>query len=71
AQLGTMPVLIDGLNEQVYTQYGRVPNGAYLVDADGNLVFRATWADARKMEHMIDTLLKWYKAGRPKGYEAR
>lgn len=71
AQLGTMPVLIDGLDDAVYTAYGKVPNGAYLVDADGNLVFRATWADARKMEHMIDTLLKWYKAGRPKGFEAK
>jgi hypothetical protein len=52
----------------VYTLYGKAPNGAYLVDKDGNLVFRGTWADARKMEHMIDTLLKWYKAGRPKEF---
>lgn len=71
AQLGTIPVLIDGLNDDTYTAYGRVPNGAYLVDQDGNLVFRATWADARKMEHMIDTLLKWYKAGKPKDFEAK
>lgn len=71
AQLGTLPVLVDGLDEAVYTAYGRVPNGAYLVDADGRLVFRATWADARKIEHMIDTLLRWYKAGRPAGFEAK
>ena len=68
AQLGKMPVLIDGLDDAVYTLYGKAPNGAYLVDKDGNLVFRGTWADARKMEHMIDTLLKWYKAGRPKEF---
>lgn len=71
AQLGSIPVLVDGLDERVYTAYGRVPNGAYLIDKDGNLVFRATWADARKMEHMIDTLLRWYKAGKPKGFEAK
>lgn len=71
AQLGKVPVLIDGLDDAVFDAYGRVPNGAYLVDKDGNLVFRATWADDRKMEHMIDTLLKWYKAGRPRAYEAR
>lgn len=71
AQLGTIPVLIDGLDDAVFNAYGRAPNGAYLVDKDGRLVFRATWADDRKMEHMIDTLLKWYKAGRPKGFEAR
>lgn len=71
AQLGTIPVLVDGLDDAVFNIYGRAPNGAYLIDADGNLVFRSTWADARKMEHMIDTLLKWYKAGRPKGFVAK
>lgn len=71
AQLGTLPVLIDGLDDAVFNAYGKAPNGAYLVDKDGNLVFRATWADDRKMEHMIDTLLKWYKAGRPKNFEAK
>lgn len=71
AQLGTLPVLVDGLNDATFTAYGKAPNGAYLVDKDGNLVFRGTWADSRKMEHMIDTLLKWYKAGRPKDYVAQ
>lgn len=71
AQLGTMPVLIDGLDDAVFTAYGKAPNGAYLIDKDGRLVFRSTWADARKMEHMIDTLLKWYKAGKPKVFEAK
>jgi Iodothyronine deiodinase len=71
AQLGSIPVLVDGLDDAVFNAYGRAPNGAYLIDADGNLVFRSTWADDRKMEHMIDTLLKWYKAGRPKGFVAK
>jgi hypothetical protein len=69
AALGTLPVLVDDLNDAVYADYGKAPNGAYLVDKDGNLVFRSTWADARKMEHMIDTLLRWYKAGRPKEFK--
>jgi hypothetical protein len=70
AALGTIPVLVDGMDDAVFTAYGRAPNGAYLVDKEGNLVFRGTWADARKIEHMIDTLLKWYKAGRPAGFKA-
>ena len=70
AELGKLPVLIDGMDDATFNAYGRVPNGAYLVDKDGDLVFRGTWADARKMEHMIDTLLKWYKAGKPKNYKA-
>lgn len=69
AELGQLPVLIDGIDDKVFTLYGRAPNGAYLIDKDGNLVFRGTWADARKMEHMIDTLLKWYKAGKPRDYK--
>ena len=68
AQLGNVPVLVDGLDNATFDAYGKAPNGAYLVDKDGSLIFRGTWADARKMEHMIDTLLKWYKAGKPKEY---
>lgn len=68
AKLGGLPVLVDGLDNRVYDLYGRAPNGAFLVDADGHLVFRGTWADDRKMEHMIDTLLRWYKAGKPAGF---
>lgn len=71
AQLGKLPVLVDGLNDATFNAYGRAPNGAYVVDKEGNLVFRSTWADARKVEHMIDTLLKWYKAGKPKGFVAQ
>lgn len=71
AQLGKLPVLVDGLNDATFNDYGRAPNGAYLVDKEGNLVFRGTWADSRKIEHMIDTLLKWYKAGKPKGFVAQ
>lgn len=71
AQLGELPVLVDGLNNATFEAYGKAPNGAYLVDKDGTLVFRGTWADSRKMEHMIDTLLKWYKAGRPKDFIAQ
>lgn len=66
AQLCKLPVLVDGLDDRVYDTYGKVPNGCYVVDADGTLVFRSTWADSRKVEYIIDTLLKWCAAGRPK-----
>jgi hypothetical protein len=68
AKLGTLPVLVDTLDDATFTTYGKAPNGAFLVDKDGTLVFRGTWADDRKIEHMIDTLLKWYKAGKPKDF---
>lgn len=66
AQLTKLPVLVDGLDNAVLDRYGRVPNGAFVVDADGRLIFRGTWADSRKIEHILDTVLAWYDAGRPK-----
>jgi len=71
AELSRMPVLVDDLGDTVLKLYGNIPNGAYVVDADGRLVFRGTWADDRKIEHIVDTLLKWYAAGRPKGFVAK
>jgi hypothetical protein len=68
AELGKLPVLVDGMDDAVFDLYGRAPNGAYIIDKDGTLVFRGTWADDRKVEHIIDSLLKWYKAGKPKGF---
>jgi len=47
-----------------------VPNGCYVIDADGNLIFRGTWADSKKVEHIIDALLKWYRLGRPADFDA-
>ena len=67
-QTVNIPVLVDGLDDRVLDSYGRAPNAAYVVDADGNLVFRGTWADSRKIEYIIDTLLKWYDEGRPKKF---
>lgn len=66
AKLTKLRVLVDGLDNQVLDAYGMVPNGAYVVDADGKLIFRGTWADSRKMEQILDTVLKWYADGRPK-----
>ena len=66
AQPAKLPVLVDGLDNAVLERYGRVPNGAYVIDADGRLIFRGTWADSRKIEHILDTVLKWYDDGRPK-----
>lgn len=66
AQLTKLPVLVGGLDDKVLTAYGRVPNGAYVIDADNRLIFRGTWADSRKIEHILDYVLKWYADGKPK-----
>lgn len=59
AELGSIPVAVDGLNNRVLDMYGRVPNSAFVIDQNGVLVFRATWADSRKIEVVVDKLLEW------------
>lgn len=63
-----IPVLVDGLNDAVLDSYGRAPNAAYVVDKDGTLIFRGTWADSRKIEHILTTLMRWYAEGKPKRF---
>ncbi|MBP8823186.1 MAG: hypothetical protein KBH07_06050 [Flavobacteriales bacterium] len=65
AQLTELPVLVDGLDDKTFTDYGRVPNGAYVIDRAGRLIFRGTWADSRKIEHIVDSVLKWEAEGKP------
>ena len=59
-----IPVLVDGLDDKVLLQYGQVPNACYVIDRNGRMVFRGTWADSRKLEMVIDQLQEYYK---PKG----
>lgn len=66
AQLTALPVLVDGMDDHVFTEYGKVPNGAFVIDANDRLIFRGTWADSRKIEQILDTVLKWYADGKPK-----
>ena len=53
----TLPIAVDGVDEIVLDAYGGVPNPAYVVDRDGVIVFRSTWADSRKIEQVLETLL--------------
>lgn len=62
ATLTGLPVLVDGLDGAVQERFGRAPNGTFIFDKQGRLVFRGTWADSRKVEHIIDTLLGLYDA---------
>lgn len=54
-----LQIAVDGLDNRVLDQYGRVPNSAFVIDQNGVLVFRSTWADSRKIETVVDKLLEW------------
>jgi len=58
-ELTSLPVAVDGIDEPVLDLYGRVPNSAWVVDRDGRIVFRSTWADSEKLRQVVDRLLRW------------
>ena len=50
-------VAVDSYEGTVLGLYDRLPNPAYVIDANGTIVFKSTWADAEKIEMVIDKLL--------------
>ena len=61
-RLTTLPVAVDGIDEGVLELYGGVPNSAWVIDREGTIVFRSTWADSRKLEQVVDRLLRFERA---------
>ena len=58
SELTDMTIAVDSLDEAVLKQYGPVANPGFVVDQEGNLVFKTQWADATKIEKVVDTLLE-------------
>jgi thiol-disulfide isomerase/thioredoxin len=59
ASLTSIKVVVDGINEKVLNAYGDLPNPAYVVNQKGIVVFKSTWADAGKIEQVVDSLLEF------------
>jgi peroxiredoxin len=60
----TLPVAVDGMEEAVLQQYGSVPNSAWVIDREGTIVFRSTWADSRKLTQVVERLLRFEERAR-------
>ncbi len=54
----TIPVLIDEMDNGVWSAYGRAPNCAFLIDIDGRVVEKQRWFNPQRMENAIISLLK-------------
>ncbi len=54
-----LTVAVDGMDDKVLKAYGAVPNPAFVIDRNGTLVFKAIWADAAKVERVLDELLEY------------
>ena len=49
-----MPILMDGMDDAVATNYGAFPNGAVVIGTDGLVVGSQQWAEPVALRHMID-----------------
>ncbi len=56
-----LPIAVDGIDERTLQSYGPVPNSCYVIDREGTIVYRSTWADSRKVEQALDALLEMEK----------
>lgn len=61
AEITDLTIVVDDIDERVLDKYGAVPNSAYVIDKNGTMVFRQTWADSRKIEKVVDRLLRYYQ----------
>lgn len=52
-----VPVLIDGLDEAVVAAFGKMPNMTFVVDKEGKIAYKADWAEAERLEEVLDELL--------------
>ncbi|MBJ88365.1 MAG: hypothetical protein CMO98_00755 [Woeseia sp.] len=50
-------VAVDSYEGTVLGLYDHLPNPSYVIDENGTIVFKSTWADADKIETVIDRLL--------------
>jgi len=57
AKRTSLPIVIDGIDERTLNSYGAVPNAAYVINPQGAIIFRSTWADSRKVKQVLDTAL--------------
>ncbi|MBM24036.1 MAG: hypothetical protein CMD78_07215 [Gammaproteobacteria bacterium] len=57
SEITAVPVVVDPIDEPTLKDYGVVPNAAFVVDREGFIVFKSQWADARKIEKVVQQLL--------------
>ncbi len=52
------PILVvDGMDDRVWSLYGSAPSPAYVLDREGRVVLRQVWTDPEEIRHTLDRLL--------------
>ncbi len=54
----SVPVLVDEMDNSVWTRYGKAPNAAYLIDYEGNIRLRQGWFEPGRLEEVLLKLLQ-------------
>ncbi len=53
----TIDVLVDGIDQAVHAKLGDLPNLVYVVGKDGRVHYKATWADAGRVDKALAELV--------------
>ena len=61
----TTPVLVDAMDEKNHEAMGRLPNMAYVIGKNGNVYYKADWADADKIDKALAELVTADDPSRP------
>lgn len=61
----TGTVLIDNMDEQFRTELGKLPNVVYVVNKDGIVHYKSSWADADKIDKALAELVTADDPSRP------
>ena len=54
----SVPVLVDEMDNSVWTRYGKAPNAVYLIDYEGKILLRQAWFDSSRLEEALLKLLQ-------------
>ncbi len=54
-------IVIDEMDNEVRTTYGRLPNSAYIIDKGGKIIHKESWANIEGWGEILDKLLKGTK----------
>jgi hypothetical protein len=58
AEVITVSVLVDEIDNPLWCTYGPAPNNAYLIGTDGTIIAKQGWYQPEEMRSAIDTYLR-------------
>ena len=50
------PIVLDGLDETIHLRYGNMPNAVYVVNKEGNIIYKANWTDSPVVDQVLEQL---------------